>query len=75
MPTRRYKAVVHDRETLTRFLDEHIADIIAPSDPNTMPIWMKRLGVGSEFEHTRIDPWPARVREINKDNDENPNDL
>ena len=41
--TRRYKAAVHDRGSLARFLDDHILDIVAPLATSTNPAWMERM--------------------------------
>jgi hypothetical protein len=41
--TRRYKAAVHDRESLTRFLDENMIEMVAPRTTGATAGWLVRL--------------------------------
>jgi len=39
---RRYRAAVHDRGSLARFLDDHIVDVVTPLVTSATPAWMAR---------------------------------
>jgi hypothetical protein len=40
---RRYKAAVHDRDSLARFLNDYVTDVVAPLSTNAHLAWVQRL--------------------------------
>lgn len=52
--TRRYTATVHDRESLIRFLDDHMAEMIALPAHCVPPPWVENLIGRDEGQHTHV---------------------
>jgi hypothetical protein len=40
---RRFKAAVHDRNSLAQFLDDHIVEMVAPPAEKASPAWVEKL--------------------------------
>ena len=50
--TRRYKAAVHDRNSLAQFRDDHMVDMVAPPATSATPAWIEKLLGGRDTDLT-----------------------
>ena len=51
---RRYKAVVHDRDSLGRFIDEYMVEMIAPPAAEPIPRWIENLVGRDDIPNTHV---------------------
>jgi hypothetical protein len=53
---RRYRAAVHDRESLAGFIDDHMVEMVAPPPAKSAPAWIERLfgRIGNPNTHVLI---------------------
>lgn len=52
--TRRYDAMVHDRSSLTQFLDKYMIEMVAPPTLGVTPAWMENLLGRREGQHSHV---------------------